>query len=578
MIRIWRSWKSAFGEFTRDFRPDQDECQTAIDIYTDEELDRIHQAGFNAIWVHAQINHLVRTEVFPELGDSAAEFQSRINALIERASKHGIGVYLYMQIPRGLPQDHPLWKNHPECAGLPDLFPDENGTLIPMLPMCTSVPKVRDYLSAAAGELARKVPGIAGVILITASEYVSHCFGRGGRIASSDGKPKFVQVDCPRCSKRSPVEAVSEIIRIMADGIHSISPAVKVIVWNWSWTMYEKSPCLGMIRALPDDVILLADFERGGKRQLFGREIIVNEYSLSYTGPSEQFQEVYAAAKARGMKMIAKLQLGTTHELADVPNLPLIGNIRKKAVRVSALDLEGYMGCWNFGNMPSANTEAFQFFMKNPDLDITDFASAYFPGCLPDRTAAVWKLFEEAMDFYPFDNNWLYFGPTNLSPALPFEPGPVSDLSAGRSWLLETVRGDNIARAFTFCTPEEVIRSLEKLTGLWDEAVKQLETGLAPSRTVQARQELTNAVACGCLFRGALNYVRSYRLKTHWHEDCRKEWTEIACAELENLKKLLPAAEQDSRIGYHIEADGYMFTPDLIRQKIARLETITGTP
>ena len=61
MIKIWRSWKSAFGEFSREFIPEQEESWNVTDIYTDGELERIRRAGFNAVWVHAQLNHIVRT-------------------------------------------------------------------------------------------------------------------------------------------------------------------------------------------------------------------------------------------------------------------------------------------------------------------------------------------------------------------------------------------------------------------------------------------------------------------------------------------------------------------------------------
>ena len=37
------------------------------------------------------------------------------------------------------------------------------------------------------------------------------------------------------------------------------------------------------------------------------------------------------AARERGLRVMAKLQLGTTHELATVPSLPLIGNLYDKA-------------------------------------------------------------------------------------------------------------------------------------------------------------------------------------------------------------------------------------------------------
>ena len=85
------------------------------DIYTDGELERIRRAGFNAVWVHAQLNHIVRTGIFPELGEYAAEFQKRLNILTERAARHGIGIYLYLQVCRRDTRSGKNIRNAPEC-------------------------------------------------------------------------------------------------------------------------------------------------------------------------------------------------------------------------------------------------------------------------------------------------------------------------------------------------------------------------------------------------------------------------------------------------------------------------------
>lgn len=569
MIKIWRSWHSAFGEFSRHFRPGDDECWTAPEAYTDAELARIRGEGFNAVWVHAQLNQLVRTDVFPELGEHAEELRQRLDLLIERAARHGIAVYLYMQIPRGLPQEHPLWRNHPECAGLPDMYPDTAGEPVIMLPMCTSAAKTREYLRKAAAELARKLPRLAGVILITASEYPSHCYGRSGRQIPDGGQWKFIPVDCPRCLRRTPAEIIAEAIALVAEGIHAESPSMRVIAWNWSWTFFEESPCLNILRRLPSGISLLVDFERGGRRP---DGSTVEEYSLGYAGPSERFLQVCSEARRRGLEVLAKFQLGTTHELATAPNLPALENIRRKACRLAALDLKGFMGCWNFGNMPSANVAAFHFFLAHPDLALEDFATDYLPGCDPAKTAEAWRMFTAALETYPFNNSWLYFGPTNFSPALPLRPGPLSAVSGGRSWLAEPVRGDNIAKAFKQCSPEEAIAAFSRLVPVWEQGVKRLREGLAGLESPRAKEELSSSPACGMLFRGALNGVRSYRLKLHWRESCLEEWRRIAADELNNLKRLLPVVEQDSRIGYHIEAHEYLFTAPLIRRKIKNLE------
>ena len=102
------------------------------------------------------------------------------------------------------------------------------------------------------------------------------------------------------------------------------------------------------MNALPDDVILMAGFERGGRKKILDKMRVIDEYSLSYVGPSATFRRCADLARKRGLPIMAKLQIGTTHELATVPSLPLIGNLYDKVKAFKKLKIRSYMGCWNF--------------------------------------------------------------------------------------------------------------------------------------------------------------------------------------------------------------------------------------
>ena len=136
-----------------------------------------------------------------------------------------------------------------------------------------------------------------------------------------------------------------------------------LVIWNWSWTHYEAAPCRNMLARLPGDVTLLADFERGGLRRTTEGAVKVDEYSLGYAGPSEDFVQVKACCDRLGIPVMAKLQIGTTHELGTVPNLPAIGNLYEKARKMREMGIVDFMGCWNFGNFRSANSAAFLYFL-----------------------------------------------------------------------------------------------------------------------------------------------------------------------------------------------------------------------
>lgn len=577
MLKIWRSSRSAFGKFSRRYDPAGEETWNVLEAYTDAELKSIAESGFNAVWVHALLHNIVRTPDFPELGADAAEHQRRLNTLIERAAKHGLKIFLYMQPPRALPEDHAVFRNHPEIAGQrEELQGCDYSETVAVRAMCTSTEPVKKYLYNAAAELARQLPGLGGIIMITASEYPAHCWSRRGRMLTAEGGWEFTQIGCPRCSERKPWEVVNELIQLVRDGIRSESAAMKIIAWNWSWTMYEPAPCWNIISNLPTDVIMMADFERGGKRTILGKERIMDEYSLGYAGPSEQFTESWELAANRGLQVMAKLQIGTTHELATVPNLPIIGNIYRKAVNARRMKLTGFMGTWNFGNLITANTAALNFFLaddipNDPEQALNDFAASYFPGSDTAKVAEGWDKFAEAMNSYPFSIPFLYVGPTNYACILPMEPAPLTAKPVGRSWLLDE-RGDDLAPALSGYTIEEVVEGFTRLTEVWSQGVELLAQGLKNCASPHAKAELDNARVCGLLFTSALHFCRAFALRRDWSDTLLPQYREIISAELDNLKKLLPLVENDPRFGYHIEAHGYQFDAARIRAQIGILE------
>jgi len=574
-IRIWRSPQSAFGHFLRQANPWQEETVTALDAYTDSELARIAASGFNAIWVHGNLNHVVRTEVFPELGPDAELHQQRLIALVARAGRLGIKVYLYCQPARAIPRADAFWRLHPDAAGQAETICTESDQNIEVLSLCTSTEAVQRYLYQAAAELARKVPDLGGLIIITASEYPAHCWTRRGRVIQGDGIFSDIASECPRCAQRKPATVVSEVIQQVRDGVRSVSADWKIIVWNWSWTFYVPAPCGEIIAALPKDVVLLVDFERGGHKLIAGKDRIIDEYSLSYVGPSEQFNSSLAIARTHGIPVMAKLQFGTTHELATVPNLPVLGNVFAKADAVREMGLAGFMGCWNFGNMITANTAGFNAFLAG-DLPhrrgeaLPAFAARYFPGCDPAGVAAAWLKFGEALDYYPFSLPYLYSGPTNFAFILPLQPGPLTGQPVGRCHLLDE-RGDDMGSAVVDFTIAELIAGFETLTSLWGAGLPTYAAALQSCQAAAAREELDTATVCWHAFRSTANFCKVYQLQRQWNAGMLPEYQSIVRDELENLQAVLPILRRDQRFGYHIEAHGYQYDAASVAAKIESL-------
>jgi len=578
-IRIWRSPYSSFGERKRVEVDCESETFLAEQVYTDEELAGIAGAGFNAIWVHGILHQIVNSPIFPELGVNCDLHLNALSKLIDRAAKHGLKVFLYMQPPRALPVDHTFWDKHPEAGGHLEkgLPADDSSENIDFRCICTSQPIVKKYLRSASEILARELPKLGGIIMITTSEYSSHCIARCGMTLGAMGEQIEISTTCPHCAEREPAEIISEIITLMRDGIRAASDSMEILAWNWSWTFYYEKPCREIIERLPKDVILMLGFERGGTQDYCGRKnAIVNEYSISYAGPSEQCQEAFIAANECGLRTATKLQFGTTHELATVVSLPLIANIFRKANFMRLNNMLGFMGCWNFGNMLSANTAAFNYFLsKDAPTDEVEalkaFASNYMPGCNPAEAAKAWHVFGAAMLNYPFGIPYLYAGPTNYALSYISRPETLNDISIGRSWLNDE-RGDDMSGCLSDFSLDEVISGFGKLSTTWAEGVSQLENALSASDSQHAVSEFGNAKICGAIFQSTFNLFKFYKLRLNWSENKIEEYKSIAKNELAVLEEIKPVVASDKRQGYHSEAHAYFFNEEMIQEKINTLK------
>ncbi len=569
MLKIFRSSKAHF----------EHDAERAAEVYTLDELRRIADNGFNAVWVRVIYRRLLKHPAFPEFGRQAA-WLDNLNRVVERGDKVGVKLVLYCQEPFGLSQADPFWAAHPEVAGASWDYPyGTESAPGPMRALCVSTEPVRAFLRDGSERLLRAVPGVAAVITITASEFMSHCYSHYATNVPANAKR--APLDCPRCRERASVEVVADVLNLMREGLAAAAPGVPLIAWNWSWVMYEPDPQPGIVSRLAPGIEIQGDFERGDfKVDPGGRKIEINEYSLSFVGPSERFKKVREAAQARGRAVYAKLQIGTTHELATVSNLPLIDRLYRKARAFRRLGLAGFMGCWNFGNELTLNTTAFNSFLdadcpEDEERALQLLAERVFPGCDAAGVVRAWHGFGEAFDWYPFSIPFLYYSPMNYALALPMRPGPLHERPITRSWLLDPRDDrDDPARCFGPFTAEEIADRLGKMARLWGAALDRFETATASAGGAARDRELAAARAVGFSLRSAANYFRLHLLKREWRDDMMPQFIEIARDELAVVEAAIPVYESDPRQGFHIEGHGYMVTPEAMREKAAELRAL----
>src|SRR2546423_1417215 len=79
-------------------------------------LPSLAASGVNGVWLQAVLYRLAPFPWDLALSEHYQERQHNLRELVERAKKHGIGVYLYLNEPRAMPGS--FFARHPELRGV----------------------------------------------------------------------------------------------------------------------------------------------------------------------------------------------------------------------------------------------------------------------------------------------------------------------------------------------------------------------------------------------------------------------------------------------------------------------------
>ena len=178
----------------------ENEIESVNKTHADSKLKAIADAGFNGIWLRGVIRELVSTTLFKNSFGDVRKAQNELNILCQRAAKFGLGVWLYLTEPLGLPSSNQFSEDYLELMGQETLIPGHE----PFKSLCSSTPEVQEYLSEGFTGLAELIP-LRGIILITTSEQVSNCWAHVLSNPPSYPDPEEFwasECKCPRCSKK----------------------------------------------------------------------------------------------------------------------------------------------------------------------------------------------------------------------------------------------------------------------------------------------------------------------------------------------------------------------------------------
>jgi hypothetical protein len=460
-----------------------------------------------------------------------------------------VGVYLYFNEPRAMPLA--FFEKHPELRGITQ---GDHATL------CTSVPDVQRYLVEAVETICRAAPELAGFFTITASENLTNCWShhRGN--------------ECPRCSKRAPAEVIAEVNRLVQEGIRRSGARTRLLAWDWGW---NDSWAVDAVNRLPAEAALMSvsewslPIERGGVRSEVG------EYSISSIGPGPRATRHWAAARARGLKTIAKIQANITWEISTVPYVPALENVAEHALRLQKASVDGLMLGWTLGGHPSPNLEAVMEAgagAASVDEILSTVARRRVGDSLAPTLVTAWKGISAAYREYPYHISTAYTAPTQLGPA-----NPLWSRSTGYPATMVGFPYDDLATWRGPYPPDVFIQQWEKMADGFDAAVHagreaaKGKKGTAAQRAAY-EEEMRLAEACAIHFRSVANqcrYIvaRNARLAGQGDQAGHKAEMERALrGEIALAQRLYALQVRDSRLGFEA-SNHYAFVPlDLVEK------------
>lgn len=526
--------------------------QDVVDPFPDGYLNELKHQDAEGVWIYTLLSDLVPSPVFEGLGVGSEARLKRLRAIVDRAGKYGLKVYLYLNEPRA--QFLPFFEKYPDVKG------QIEGN---MAALCTSTEAVQRHLRGSTDQLFRAVPGLGGVFTITASENLGNCFQHTRK------------TDCARCAKRKPAEVVAESIRDMAEGVWAANPQAKFIVWDWSWHSVLGEAAPEQIAAqLPKGAGLMADFERGTRIERGAIPMTVDEYSISIVGPSPRARLRGEQARRFGLDYFAKIQLSTTWECGTVPFIPVPALLARKAVAMREAGVTGVMATWTLGSYPSPNTEAFAVALWNPQLSEDAVlrrvaARRYGPDAVESTVRGWSKLSNAFGEEFPYTAD-MYAGPLQHGPSLPLYrrdiPPPL-----GRASLLNSK--DDYQNWAPPYDPEKMAQLLRHLCDRWDEGLEDLERAVrktAAPRRRMAERDLGVAWMVGYTYRAYANALDFYKARDAGDIAGMKR---IAAEEMKATTEAFRLVRADSRLGWELELQ-YFYRPLDVLERLISLDAV----
>jgi hypothetical protein len=528
-----------------------------LNPYPDGFLARLASVGINGVWLHAVLRDLAPGGAeFPEFGADHQRRLANLRALVERAKKYGIGIYLYINEPRAMPTA--FFKNRPEMAGV------REGEFTAL---CTSHPAVRKWMGDALTHVFRQVPGLGGVYAITASENLTNCATHG------DWR------SCKHCKSRTDTDIIAEVASVLETGVHRGDPKASVLVSDWGWRGHGDAR--EIIARLPKSVTLMSvsewdlPIERGGVKSTVG------EYAISAVGPGPRAMRHWDAAAQAGLRKGTEIQFNNTCEIASVPYLPVMDLVAEHCRNLAPLKLEAMLIGWTQGGYPSPNFRLAQRInatsagKANAVLDALA-RERFGPDGAADARKA-WTMMSDAFRQYPFHISVVYTSPVQVGPANAVYPSKT-----GYKATMWGIPYDDLDGWRGPYPPEVFAAQFAKMAEGWRSGIAALQTAAEkapPDRRSDAQSDLRLARAAGINFQAVANQAYfviardalakpSGSLPPVERSRLQAEIKLRLESEIDLARQLFTLLREDSRIGFEPSCQYFYLPLDLVEKVV----------
>ncbi|MFA7172982.1 MAG: hypothetical protein WC340_06130 [Kiritimatiellia bacterium] len=535
-----------------------------LDPYPDGFLQRLSSVGVNGVWLHVVLRDLAPGgTTFPEFGDDHVQRLTNLRVLVERAKQYGVGVYLYMNEPRGMPHD--FFQKHPELAGVKEKE---------LTAFCTSQPTVRKWMADALAHVFREVPDLSGIYAITASENLTSC--------ASHGRWQT----CERCKERSDTEIIAEVVATLEEGVHRSSPKASVIVSDWGWKGHGDA--CEIIARLPPSVWLMSVSEWALPIERGGIKTKVGEYSISAVGPGPRALQHWAVAAENGIKQAAEIQFNNTCEIASLPYIPVMDLVAEHIHNLAPQKLDGMLIGWSMGGHPSPNFELAQRLnrVQAPKIDtvLETMAKERFGAAGAPHARRAWTLLSDAFRQYPYHISVIYNSPVQWGSA-----NPMYSVKTGYKATMWGIPYDDLD-VWRGPYPREVFAAqFEKMAAGWRLGIAELQSAVEKTPFDQRNEvqaDLRYARAAGITFQSAANQARFVitrdalakspdTLPPAERQRLRKEIRQYLESEIVLARELYTLVCEDSRIGFE-PACQYFYLPLDLLEKVVNCRWLQG--